>query len=72
MFIMVLAKNSDGMCFSDDPSCRCVCREEFGYRVCTPASIQRPDWCETMDRPKSQCGCPDCGSSLIELPDGVL
>ena len=24
--------------------------------------------CETMQRPKSQCGCPDCGSSLIDCP----
>lgn len=23
------------------------------------------EWCETMNRPKSKCGCPDCGSSLI-------
>ncbi|WP_337058176.1 hypothetical protein [Pseudomonas sp. USHLN015] len=25
------------------------------------------DWCKTMDRPKSQCGCPDCGSSLVQV-----
>lgn len=24
--------------------------------------------CETMQRPVSQCGCPDCGSSLIDWP----
>ncbi|MDN6861032.1 hypothetical protein QO207_30950 [Pseudomonas sp. CAN2814] len=24
--------------------------------------------CETMQRPKSGCGCPDCGSSLIDVP----
>src|SRR5690606_28410775 len=24
--------------------------------------------CETMLRPKSECGCPDCGSSLIDWP----
>jgi len=23
--------------------------------------------CETMDRPKAQCGCPDCGPSLVDL-----
>lgn len=25
-------------------------------------------WCKTMDRPASACGCPDCGSSLIQCP----
>lgn len=25
--------------------------------------------CETMQRPKSECGCPDCGSSLIDCPE---
>jgi len=29
---------SDGMCNADNPANCCVCREEFGYRVCTPAS----------------------------------
>ena len=24
--------------------------------------------CETMRRPKAGCGCPDCGSSLIDWP----
>lgn len=24
--------------------------------------------CETMGRPKAECGCPDCGSSLIDWP----
>lgn len=33
-----------------------------------PAPI---DWCDTMERPKSQCGCPDCGSSLIDLGPGL-
>jgi len=28
---------------------------------------QQPDWCKTMERPKSHCGCPDCGSSLVEV-----
>lgn len=23
-------------------------------------------WCETMDRPAARCGCPDCGSSLVQ------
>lgn len=25
-------------------------------------------WCEVMLRPTSDCGCPDCGSSLINVP----
>lgn len=25
------------------------------------------DWCSTMERPKSQCGCPDCGSSIVQI-----
>lgn len=24
-------------------------------------------WCDTMQRLKSQCGCPDCGSSLVQV-----
>lgn len=24
--------------------------------------------CQTMQRPKAECGCPDCGSSLIDWP----
>ncbi|MBU9624812.1 hypothetical protein [Burkholderia multivorans] len=27
----------------------------------------RGEWCDTMDRPKAECGCPDCGPSLIDL-----
>ncbi|GJH00231.1 hypothetical protein [Paraburkholderia terrae] len=29
------------------------------------------EWCDTMERPKAQCGCPDCGSSLIDLGPGL-
>lgn len=25
------------------------------------------NWCKTMERPKSKCGCPDCGSSLVQV-----
>lgn len=32
----------------------------------TPDGIVEEPLCETMDRPKSRCGCPDCGSSLIQ------
>lgn len=31
------------------------------------ASEERPNWCDTMERPKERCGCPDCGSSLIDI-----
>lgn len=27
--------------------------------------------CATMQRPVSECGCPDCGSSLVEWPVGI-
>ncbi|MBR8114457.1 hypothetical protein KDX10_32970 [Burkholderia cenocepacia] len=36
-----------------------------------PNQIRKRDWCETMERPKSRCGCPDCGSSLIDLGPGL-
>lgn len=29
--------------------------------------LRKQDWCSTMERPKAQCGCPDCGSSLVEV-----
>jgi hypothetical protein len=29
--------------------------------------LRKQGWCSTMDRPKAQCGCPDCGSSLVEV-----
>ncbi|MGP0171212.1 hypothetical protein ACSVIJ_04940 [Pseudomonas sp. NCHU5208] len=32
------------------------------------ASPKNPGYCETMQRPKSECGCPDCGPSLIDWP----
>lgn len=32
-----------------------------GCRIERPVAI-----CETMQRPKSECGCPDCGSSLTD------
>ncbi|QRE00648.1 hypothetical protein [Pseudomonas phage Itty13] len=28
-------------------------------------------WCETMDRPAARCGCPDCGSSLVQQVEGM-
>lgn len=31
-------------------------------------SRQPEPMCETMQRPKAECGCPDCGSSLIDWP----
>ncbi|MEE5114186.1 Arc family DNA-binding protein [Pseudomonas alliivorans] len=26
-------------------------------------------WCATMNRPTWKCGCPDCGSSLVQIED---
>lgn len=31
-------------------------------------SRQAEPVCQTMQRPKAECGCPDCGSSLIDWP----
>lgn len=31
-------------------------------------SKQAEPVCQTMQRPKAECGCPDCGSSLIDWP----
>ncbi len=28
----------------------------------------KANFCETMQRPKAECGCPDCGSSLTDWP----
>jgi len=38
-----------------------------GYAALQTAADSVP-MCEPMQRPKSQCGCPDCGSSLIDWP----
>jgi hypothetical protein len=34
------ARDSDGMCNEENPSNRCVCREEFGYRVCGATEVK--------------------------------
>lgn len=38
-----------------------------GYAALQAAACSVPV-CETMQRPKCECGCPDCGSSLIGWP----
>lgn len=49
-----------GGCGNTDESKRCIgCVHPFSK----PVAI-----CETMQRPKAECGCPDCGSSLIDWP----
>jgi len=30
------------------------------------STAERQDWCTTMQRSKSACGCPDCGSSIVQ------
>ena len=41
----------------------------FGvYPPPAEAADPKDGFCETMQRPKSECGCPDCGSSLIQWP----
>lgn len=41
-----------------------------GYRRVAEAvrvtTINRADWCETMNRPKAECRCPDCGPCLVD------
>lgn len=41
-----------------------------------PANLPEPvkaeiaawaNWCDTMNRPKSECGCPDCGPCLVDI-----
>ncbi|WP_054285742.1 hypothetical protein [Gulbenkiania mobilis] len=34
----------------------------------TPRQQPLADWCEVMLRPTNECGCPDCGSSLVDVP----
>ena len=31
--------------------------------------VRKYNWCDTFERPASLCGCPDCGSSLIDYPN---
>lgn len=50
-----------GGCGNSDESKRCI---GCGHRFEKSAEPM----CETMQRPKSQCGCPDCGSSLVDWP----
>lgn len=42
-------------------------RRGYAALEAVAASSSEP-MCDTMQRPKSQCGCPDCGSSLIDWP----
>lgn len=30
------------------------------------AKVEGVRWCDSMDRAAAQCGCPDCGRSLID------
>ena len=34
----------------------------------TPRQQPLAGWCEVMLRPTTECGCPDCGSSRIDVP----
>jgi len=38
------------------------------FGVYPPPAEANAGFCETMQRPKSECGCPDCGSSLVDWP----
>lgn len=41
---------------------------EAAQRARAALSQQVEPACQTMQRPKAECGCPDCGSSLIDWP----
>lgn len=44
------------------------CREQMDHYLCgLPEPSAPKDWCTTMARPKSKCGCPDCGSSIVQI-----
>lgn len=40
--------DSDGMCNENDPSSRCICREEFGHRVCGESQSEQAKKFETI------------------------
>ncbi|MDC7699559.1 hypothetical protein [Vogesella indigofera] len=40
------------------------------YQVMPRAAVPGAGWCSSMERPKSECGCPDCGPSLIDIGEG--
>lgn len=42
-------------------------RRGYAALEAVSASSSEP-MCKTMQRPKAQCGCPDCGTSLIDWP----
>lgn len=47
-------------------------QRDLAAQQAAAAPAPTPDgWCETMERPKASCGCPDCGPSLIDLGPGL-
>lgn len=46
----------------------CCPDEQLRNEMKAALSQQAELMCETMQRPKAKCGCPDCGSSLIDWP----
>ena len=43
-------------------------KAELRSLIDSALSRQAEPVCQTMQRPKAECGCPDCGSSLIDWP----
>tara|TARA_R110000850_G_scaffold275207_1_gene414130 strand:- start:12518 stop:12904 length:387 start_codon:yes stop_codon:yes gene_type:complete len=42
--------------------------DQVSMTACVTREVPTPKpWCKTMDRPKDECGCPDCGSSLVQM-----
>jgi hypothetical protein len=37
------------------------------HQVMPREQVPGAKWCATMDRPAAACGCPDCGSSLVDV-----
>lgn len=37
------------------------------HQVMPREQVPGAKWCATMERPAAACGCPDCGSSLVDV-----
>jgi hypothetical protein len=53
--------HGDGMCNADNPGARCICREEFGHRVCAPSHGEQA----LYTHPADQVAEPD--AELVSL-----
>ena len=37
--------------------------------LATADGVKPEEWCDTMERPKLKCGCPDCGSCIVQYQE---